>query len=146
MFSHLVAKCFIGERPEGYDIDHIDRNPLNNNVSNLRYVTHKENCFNKANIIQEIPIDTPNRKSIVQKKWTDENKEILSEKKKQYYQKNKEKWEIQNEIRRNDKITLMCPQCNLNYEIQKNTIKYKKTDLCSKCSSLNNLKMILVKI
>ena len=46
LFSHLVAKCFIGERPNGLVIDHIDRNPLNNNVLNLRYITQKENCCN----------------------------------------------------------------------------------------------------
>ena len=28
-------------------IDHIDRNPLNNQKSNLRVVTHQENCFNR---------------------------------------------------------------------------------------------------
>jgi hypothetical protein len=27
-------------------IDHIDRNPLNNNIENLRVVTHQENTFN----------------------------------------------------------------------------------------------------
>ena len=27
-------------------IDHIDKNKLNNNVSNLRYITQKENCKN----------------------------------------------------------------------------------------------------
>lgn len=43
---HLVAKCFIGERPVGLVIDHIDRNPVNNNVSNLRYITQLENTHN----------------------------------------------------------------------------------------------------
>lgn len=40
---HLVAKKFIGDRPEGFVIDHIDGNPRNNHVSNLRYVTQSVN-------------------------------------------------------------------------------------------------------
>ena len=47
-FIHqLVAKLFIGERPDGLVIDHIDRNPLNNKVDNLRYVTQAENMLNQ---------------------------------------------------------------------------------------------------
>jgi predicted ABC-class ATPase len=48
LFHHLVAKVFIGERPNNMVIDHIDRNPKNNNVSNLRYVSQLENCRNNA--------------------------------------------------------------------------------------------------
>ena len=47
---HLVAKSFLGERPDNQVIDHIDRNKLNNNVSNLRYITQFENCYNKNNV------------------------------------------------------------------------------------------------
>lgn len=43
----LVAKIFIGERPINFDIDHIDRNKLNNRVDNLRYLTKSENALNK---------------------------------------------------------------------------------------------------
>lgn len=39
----LVAEHFIGKRPEGYDVNHIDENKANNAVSNLEYVTRKEN-------------------------------------------------------------------------------------------------------
>ena len=39
----LVAAAFIGDRPDGMDINHIDGNKLNNHVSNLEYVTHREN-------------------------------------------------------------------------------------------------------
>ena len=42
----LVAEYFIGPRPEGLVIDHIDGNYLNNRVDNLRYVTLKENSNN----------------------------------------------------------------------------------------------------
>ena len=43
----LVCLTFIGERPDGCQIDHIDRNPSNNNLSNLRYVTPRQNQFNR---------------------------------------------------------------------------------------------------
>jgi hypothetical protein len=42
----LVAKSFLGERPEGLVIDHINRNKLDNNLENLRYVTIRENVLN----------------------------------------------------------------------------------------------------
>jgi hypothetical protein len=29
-------------------IDHVDRNTFNNNIENLRVVTHQQNCFNKG--------------------------------------------------------------------------------------------------
>ena len=45
----LVAKVFLGERPQGHDIDHRDGNKLNNSVSNLHYVTRKENQMNPNN-------------------------------------------------------------------------------------------------
>ena len=43
---HLVARAFIGKRPTGLVIDHIDRNRLNNHASNLRYTTYRENKKN----------------------------------------------------------------------------------------------------
>lgn len=41
----LVALTFIGERPEGYDICHIDGDCLNNESSNLRYDTRNQNSI-----------------------------------------------------------------------------------------------------
>jgi hypothetical protein len=35
-----------GKIPKGLFVDHIDRNPLNNQISNLRLVTHAENGYN----------------------------------------------------------------------------------------------------
>lgn len=43
---NLVAETFIGERPEGYVIDHINRDYLDNRVCNLRYVTQCDNVNN----------------------------------------------------------------------------------------------------
>jgi hypothetical protein len=45
----LVAECFLGLDPtQGWNamIDHIDRNPSNNNVENLRIVNNQENQWN----------------------------------------------------------------------------------------------------
>ena len=40
----LVAKAWIGPRPEGCELDHKDGNIRNCAVSNLEYVTPDENC------------------------------------------------------------------------------------------------------
>lgn len=39
----LVAEAFIGEIKDGYEVNHIDGNKLNNNLSNLEIVSHLEN-------------------------------------------------------------------------------------------------------
>ena len=39
----LVALSFLGERPEGYHVCHLDGNVKNNKLSNLRYDTKSEN-------------------------------------------------------------------------------------------------------
>jgi hypothetical protein len=39
----LVAEAFLGERPEGYDTDHINERRLDNRSLNLRYITHGAN-------------------------------------------------------------------------------------------------------
>jgi hypothetical protein len=39
----LVAWYYIGEAPEGTELDHIDGNARNNSWTNLRYISHAEN-------------------------------------------------------------------------------------------------------
>lgn len=42
--SKLVAEHFIGDIPEGYVVDHINCNPLDNYSTNLQIITRKENA------------------------------------------------------------------------------------------------------
>lgn len=46
----LVAATFLGKRPEGRVIDHIDRDKRNNHYTNLRYVSVSENAINTDKI------------------------------------------------------------------------------------------------
>lgn len=46
----IVAETFIGEQPTGLVVDHIDRNRQNNKLSNLHYVTQKENAQNSKDM------------------------------------------------------------------------------------------------
>ena len=39
----LIAKAFIGPRPDGLVVDHIDNDSNNNHADNLQYITSQEN-------------------------------------------------------------------------------------------------------
>ncbi len=48
LLQGLVAAAFLGPRPEGQEVNHIDRNPSNNRLSNLEYLTPKNNQIHAA--------------------------------------------------------------------------------------------------
>ena len=43
LIHRLIWEAFNGQIPEGYEINHRDERPVNNALSNLSLVTHKEN-------------------------------------------------------------------------------------------------------
>jgi len=49
LVHRLVAETFIINIENKKEVDHIDRNKTNNNVSNLRWVSHIENNLNRTN-------------------------------------------------------------------------------------------------
>lgn len=44
MVHRLVYETFVGNIPEGFEINHKDENKKNNSIFNLELVSHKENC------------------------------------------------------------------------------------------------------
>ena len=43
-FVHnVIALCYLGEKPLGYQTDHINSNRKDNNLHNLQYITHTQN-------------------------------------------------------------------------------------------------------
>jgi hypothetical protein len=44
----LVAAAFVGPRPQGWQVDHINRHPLDNRETNIRYTTPVGNALNSA--------------------------------------------------------------------------------------------------
>lgn len=58
--NRLVYSNLIGEIPRGLEVDHIDRNRLNNNPDNLRLVSRLENEQNKSR-----PLGEDKRESII---------------------------------------------------------------------------------
>jgi len=56
-WGRYLHQLLLGRAPEGYLIDHIDRNPSNNSRSNLRFVTPLESIKNtKTELERKLPL------------------------------------------------------------------------------------------
>ena len=46
--ARLVYVAFVGDIPEGYVLHHIDENPLNNDLSNLKLLSRSDNTYREG--------------------------------------------------------------------------------------------------
>lgn len=142
LIHHLVAYNFIGERPDNQVIDHIDRNKLNNNVSNLRYCTQKTNCSNHNRYVAEIEeTDLNLRHTLLCKRYVELNREKVLKNKKEYYQTNKTKML---EKYKDETYSIVCSVCEIERFVGRcsfNRIKRTgvNSNICKVCSSKINL-------
>jgi hypothetical protein len=88
---HLVMEAFVGERPIGYDTDHINRIRGDNRLENLRYCSKRDNMLNTCRTRTDIQeTDQSLRVKIYKKEYVENNKEKILETQKKYRQKKKE--------------------------------------------------------
>lgn len=140
LVHHIVAKLFIGERPENQVIDHIDRNKLNNKVNNLKYCSQADNVKNCDKYKMEIEDQDPKkRKKLIDKKlYTEQNREKVLKQNNKYYQEHKENFKEYSKTL----FELKCDECNKVRQITRTIInKSKRTgvNVCRACQAVKNL-------
>lgn len=90
----LVAQTFIGQIPQGYEVDHINRNPSDNRMENLRIVTHSEN---QRNTPKHDRVEAQGRTHFYEdekqynREYYTENKTKIIERQSRHYTENRDK-------------------------------------------------------
>lgn len=81
LVHRLVLILFRGDCPNGYECDHIDRNPLNNRIDNLRWVSHYENNMNRCTTRTDIIETNPKKRVLIIKRESQKKNYVKRERK-----------------------------------------------------------------
>lgn len=78
LLHRLLAEAFIPNPDNKPEVDHIDGNPQNNSLDNLRWSTHKENLNNPISVKREIDSHTGLVSNIKGRKkvWVDKENKV----------------------------------------------------------------------
>ncbi len=123
----LLAIHFIETKDENLVVDHIDRNKLNNDLTNLRWATFSENAKNSDRCESKISYTNEYKKEWIKNKranMTEEEKEQELEHKRELY-KNKEFTEEQRE-RAKERARIQREKINADPEKLSQLKEYKK--------------------
>jgi hypothetical protein len=130
-----ICPCTINEELLARERFYIKSIECVNKIKNLNLTEEDKKERNK--IYKENNKDKlKESKKISDNIYREKNIDKLKEQKKDYYNKNKDKIL---EHAKNDKILVICSQCNKSREITKTSKRTSKSDLCKSCSCKINL-------
>lgn len=87
---HLVWEAFNGPIPKGMEIDHIDGNPSNNSLENLRAVSHQTNMLNPITVERQLAVRRNRKRMMLSPEQIEERQRIFNKKQRERYRRKRD--------------------------------------------------------